>query len=276
MFHRVKTLPWHRTLIFARKLLKRQLFYLRICLIFFYNLVNKKERIPLQTRVEPPILLSRLLIFVFAAMIVVLGALGFTLYKMYPLDRPQVFFLLTAPKNDINIILREMIPNEDRNMSNFIRSFIREYIRARNEVVPNAREMRTKWGTDVDGVVYAWSSPQVFNDFTQTNMWNAWMSGVPDFEFSCSVEFENNAIEPVNLDTNEYSVNFRYFCSDNNRQMDRKDYKIRLKLDFADGTEIKWSDQFNNPLGVRVSEYVIESGNGDPLDTGYLAGDGDI
>ena len=40
-----------------------------------------------------------------------------------------------------------------------------------------------------------------------------------------------------------------------------------------DGTEIKWSDRLNNPLGIRVSEYEIESGNGDPLDTGYLAPD---
>lgn len=230
----------------------------------------------MQTRVEPPILLSRLMLFVFAAMIVVLGVLVVTLYNMYPLNRPQVFFLMTAPKNDVEIVLAEMVPNADNNLDNFKRSFIREYIRARNEIVPNAREMRAKWNNDIDGVVYAWSTPAVYSDFTKTNMWNAWMSGVPDFEFSCSVEFENGAIEPRDRAGTEYSVNFRYFCSDSNRQMDKKDYKIRVKLDMADGTTMKWSDRLNNPLGVRVSEYVIESGNGDPLDTGYLAGDGDI
>ena len=52
-----------------------------------------------------------------------------------------------------------------------------------------------------------------------------------------------------------------------------KEYKIRIKLDMADDATIKWSDRLNNPLGVRVSEYVVESGNGDPLDTGYLATD---
>ena len=230
----------------------------------------------MKTRVEPPILLSRLLIFVFAAMIVVLGVLGVTLYNMYPLDRPQVFFLMSAPRNDLRVILREMVPN-DGNLDNFKRSFIREYIRARNEIVPDAREMRTKWNNDIDGVVYAWSTPEVYNQFVQTNMWNAWMSGTPDFEFSCSVEFDTSnapAIEPRNEANNEYAVSFKYFCSDSNRQMDKKEYKIKIKLDMADGTTINWADRLNNPLGIRVSEYVVESGNGDPLDTGYLADSG--
>ena len=225
----------------------------------------------MQRRVEPPVLLSRLMIFIFAGMLVVLGVLGITLYNMYPLDHPQVFFLMSAPKNDLQIVLAKMIPNDDVNLENFKRSFIREYIRARNEIVPDARKMRTKWNNDVDGVVYAWSTPEVYGDFIKTNMWNAWMSGVPDFEFSCSVEFENGAIEPRNQQNNEYAISFRYFCADNDRQMDKKEYKIKIKLDMADGTEMKWVDRLNNPLGIRVSEYTVESGNGDPLDTGYLA-----
>ena len=228
------------------------------------------------TRIEPPILLSRLLIFVFAGMLVVLGVLGVTLYNMYPLDRPQVFFLMTAPKNDLRVMLYEMIPNEDANLDNFKRSFIREYIRARNEIVPDAREMLTKWNNSIDGVVNSWSTPAVYSDFTKTNMWNAWMSGAPDFEFSCSVEFENGAIVQRNRDGTEFAVNFKYFCSDTDRQMDKKDYTIILRLDMSDGTGMKWSDRMNNPLGIRVSEYKIESGNGDPLDTGYLMDDAGI
>lgn len=222
------------------------------------------------TRIEPPILLSRLLIFVFAAMVVVLGVLGVTLYNMYPLDRPQIFFLMTAPQNNLDIVVAEMVPNEGEMFDNFKRTFIREYIRARNEIVPDARIMREKWSNGAEGVVNSWSTSEIYNDFTKTNMWNAWMSGVPDFEFSCSVEFETGAIEPRDRAGTEYSVNFRYFCSDSDRQMDKKDYKIRVKLDMADGTQIKWGERLNNPLGIRVSEYVIESGNGDPLDTGYL------
>ncbi len=209
--------------------------------------------------------------FVFVSMLVVLGVLVLTLYNMYPLDRPQVFFLLSAPKNDLNVILSEMVPN-DENMKIYKKTFLREYIRARNEILPNAREMRTKWGNDIDGIVYSWSTPEIYNQLTQTNMWKAWMSELPDFEFSCSVEFDNGAIEPLNEETNEYTIKFLYFCADSNRQMDKKEYKIRIKLDMDEGTKMKWSDRFNNPLGIHVSEYVIESGNGDPLDTGYLAG----
>lgn len=54
----------------------------------------------MQDRVEPPILLSRLMVFVFAAMLVVLLVMVATLYNMFPLNRPQVFFLMTAPSND--------------------------------------------------------------------------------------------------------------------------------------------------------------------------------
>lgn len=225
----------------------------------------------MQDRIEPPVLLSRLMTIVFATMLVVLGVLVITLYNMYPLDRPQVFFLMSAPKNDLEVILREMAPINE-NMDNYKRSFIREYIKARNEIVPNAHEMRAKWTNDENGVVYTWSTPDVYNAFTQTNMWNAWMSGVPDFEFSCSVEFDNGAIAIAPRTDNTYAVTFRYFCSDSDRQMDKKEYTIQLKLDMADSATIKWDERFNNPLGIRVSEYTVESGNGDPLDTGYLAG----
>lgn len=220
------------------------------------------------TRIEPPVLLSRLLVFVFAAMIVVLGVLGVTLYNMYPLDRPQVFFLMTAPQNNLDIVVAEMVPNDGDMLENFKRSFIREYIRARNEIVPDARIMREKWSNDDTGVVNAWSSPEIYNEFTKTNMWNAWMSGVPDFEFSCSVEFDNGAVSPRGDDV--WAVTFRYFCSDSNRQLDKKEYTIRIKLDATEDATIRWDERFNNPLGIRVSEYEIESGNGDPLDTGYL------
>ena len=149
----------------------------------------------MQDRVEPPILLSRVMTFVFASAIVVLVALVFTLYNMFPLNRPQVFFLMTAPKQNLQVVLREMVPS-DENLENYKKSFILEYIKARNEIVPNAGVMRTKWNNGTDGVVYTWSTQDVYNTFTETNMWQAWMSGLPDFEFSCSVEFGANAFEP--------------------------------------------------------------------------------
>lgn len=221
----------------------------------------------MQDRIEPPILLSRLMTFVLAGAIVVLGVLGFTLYKMFPLNRPQVFFLMTQPREDQQVIVSELSTN-DENVKWYKRAFIREYIKARNEIVPDGRIMLRKWNNDVTGIVHTWSTPAVYNAFTRTNMWNALMNNTPDFEFSCSVEFENGAVTPRTSDT--YAVKFKYFCEDSGGQTAKKDYTIILKLQMDDTTELQWSDRLDNPLGIRVSEYRVESGNGDPLDTGYL------
>lgn len=221
----------------------------------------------MQDRIEPPILLSRTLTFVFAAALVVVVVLFITLYKMFPLTRPQVFFLMTQPRNDLEIRLAELPPT-DENLDIYKRSFIREYIKARNEIVPNAKRMRQKWNNDDTGIVRAWSTADVYNEFTQTGMWTALMNDVPDFEFSCPVEFQPGAIAPRGNDT--YAVSFSYFCANSDGQIDKKDYTIVIRLEMEDNAKIKWSDRLYNPLGIRVAEYKIESGNGDPLDTGYL------
>ncbi len=220
-------------------------------------------------RIEPPILMSRLLTFVFAGALVVLLTLGVTLYKMFPLNRPEVFFLASQNRSDMEIVLRELPPT-DENMEWYKRAFIREYVKARNEVVPNTKSMRTKWANTDTAVVRTWSTDDIFAQFAQTAMWNAQMNNIPDFEFSCSVEFQNNAIEPYSNTSDTYIVNFRYFCSDNDRQTDKKDYKIKIKLETLNGEDMKWSDRLENPLGIRVTQYSVESGNGDPLDTGFL------
>lgn len=218
-------------------------------------------------RVEPPILLSRLLTLVFAAAVVMTVALGVTLYKLFPLNRPQVFFLTGQPRNNIELRLHEM-PVDDENLDIYKRTFIREYIRARNEIVANTRIMRKKWNNVDDGVVFNWSTDDIYAAFQETNMWIALMNDVPDFEFTCSVEFRDGAIEPYADDT--YLVSFSYFCADNNGQTDTKDYKIKVRLESTTDARIKWADRVDNPLGMRVAEYQIVSDNGDPLDTGYL------
>lgn len=224
----------------------------------------------MQDRIEPPILLSRLMTFVFAGAIVVLGVLGITLYKMFPLTRPQVFFLMTQPRENLEITLSELPPTDD-NFKWYTRAFIREYIKARNEIVPDGRVMLRKWNNTEDGVVHTWSTPAVYAAFTQTNMWTALMNNTPDFEFSCSVEFENGAVQPRTSDYKTWAVNFKYFCEDSGGQTDKKDYTIIVKLEMDDNATLKWSDRLDNPLGIRVAEYTVESGNGDPLNTGYLA-----
>ena len=59
----------------------------------------------MQERIEPPILISRLMTFVMATAVVVLGVLIFTLDKMFPLNRPQIFVLTSQNLNDKEITL---------------------------------------------------------------------------------------------------------------------------------------------------------------------------
>ena len=215
---------------------------------------------------EPPVLMSRLLTFVFAAALVVVIVLIVTLAKMYPLNRTQIFFLTTQPRADLEIRLSPFSPDAE-NIEVYKHAFIKEYIKARNEIIPNAGVMRNRWGVE-DGDVYMWSTPEVYEKFTQTRMWQAYMNDIPDFEFRCPVEF--TGIYPRSENT--YAVNFRYFCTNNDGQgggenstiVLKKDYTIVLTLQLED--TIKWTDRLQNPLGIRVSGYKIESGDGDPLD----------
>ena len=214
-------------------------------------------------RIEPPILLSRLMTFVFAAALVVVVVLVVTLAKMFPLNRPQIFFLTTQPRSDLEIRLYPMTPR-DENVDIYKRSFIKEYIKARNEIIPNVGVMRRKWSNTDDGIVNMWSTPDVYAALTQTDLWTAYMNDVPDTEFYCPVDFAPNAIAPRSDDT--YAVSFTYFCTNNNGQTDKKDYTIVIRLESDENPTIKWGDRLNNPLGIRVAEYTVESGNGDPLD----------
>ncbi len=222
----------------------------------------------MQPHVKPPVLISRIMTFVFAATLVMTVVLGYTLYNMFPLNRPQIFILQTVQQKNQTIKLDEL-PPVDENYRTYLRAFIREYVKARNEIVSDTDAMRAKWGTGDGALVRAWSSDDVFADFQQTDMWNAMMNDVPDFEFECPVEFSSaGAIVPRGNDT--YAVNFSYFCRNNNGQIAHKDYTIVLTLD-TDNNQIRWSQRLDNPLGVRVTGYTVESGPGDPLDTGYLS-----
>ncbi len=210
-------------------------------------------------RIEPPVLLSRLMTFVVAGAIVVTIALVVALVKLYPLERTQVFFLTTMPRDGMEIRLTDFTPNS-ANIEIYKQAFIKEYIKARNEIIPNAGAMRRKWANGDDGLVYVWSARDVYEQFMQTGMWIAYMNEMPDFAFMCRVEFTNVAPRT----TNTYAVSFRYFCTNNNGQDASKDYTIAVRLETSD--TVQWSDRLTNPLGIRVTEYEIETGNGDPLD----------
>ncbi|MBR1380094.1 MAG: hypothetical protein IJ560_00685 [Alphaproteobacteria bacterium] len=215
-------------------------------------------------RIEPPILLSRMLTFVFAAAAVMLVVMIVTVANMFPLTRPQVFILTTQPRADVEMVVQAMSP-DDANVEMYKINFIKEYIKARNEIVTDRQFMRKKWDNSEYGIVRNWSGDAVLRDFYQTSMVNAILNDMPEFEFQCPVEFRNGAIKPYRGD-DTYQVSFSYFCSDSNRQSPRKDYTIIVKLEFDAnaGRPMRWANRINNPLGIRISEYNVGNG-GDPL-----------
>lgn len=218
-------------------------------------------------QVEPPVLLSRLMVFVFATALVVLGALGITLWQLFPLNRPQVFFLTTQFRPDMNVRLISMPLKSDRvNMTKlYLQSFVKEYIKARNEIIPNIGLMHRKWGNDEDGVVSMWSAPDVFDGFAQTAMWETLMYSDAKIDFSCTVEFPQGGVREYKTDGLTWEATFNYICTNNDGQLPPKEYTIILELEKEDDIVIQWGDRLNNPLGVHVRRYEIQNSSDDPL-----------
>ena len=218
----------------------------------------------MQDRIEPPILLSRLMLFVFAGMAVVLFVMLMTLEKMFPLERPQVFFITTKPQSSAIIQVAELPPDND-NLDAYKMAFVMEYVRARNEIQKNTSIMRQKWG-NLNGVIETWSTPTVYADFRKLGLVNALDKDYPDFEFTCPVKFKGR---PLQLAPNQYTVKFEYYCEDSNGQTAKKDYTIQVGLQVANNPKLKWTERLNNPLGIKVSKYVVEGGGADPLEMVY-------
>ena len=88
--------------------------------------------------IQPPVLLSRVLTFVFATSVVVLVTLVVALTKMMPLERPEVFFLLTHTLS-VNAVIEPMVPNpaNEQAMERYEKGFVREYVISRYTVMPN-------------------------------------------------------------------------------------------------------------------------------------------
>lgn len=217
----------------------------------------------MQNRIEPPILLSRLIIFVFAGTLVVLFVMFMTLEKMFPLNRPEVFFITTRPESASIVQVSELPPN-NQNLEAYKQAFVLEYIRARNEIEKNTANVRRKWISS-DGMVAAWSTTNVYNTFRKIDIVNAIAQDTPDFVFECGVNFRGR---PLQLQNNRYTVNFEYFCKENNGQTIKKDYTVMVELAPINISQIKWSQRLNNPLGLKVAQYVVDGG-ADPLNTVY-------
>ena len=219
----------------------------------------------MQNRVEPPILLSRVLTLVFVATVVVLGALAITLYKMFPLDRPEVFFLRSANPTNTEITLTQVMPDVN-GLDEYRRAFVAEYIKTRNEIDPNIRVMTNNWNR-----VRTMSAPDIYAGFANTAMYQEYLINTVNgtdgnFDFSCSVEFSPGSISKYTADGTTYTVDFKWFCTNSYGQTDRKDYRIKVKVETDDAQNMKWTDHMENPLGLRVTEYSVETDTGDPLD----------
>jgi type IV secretory pathway component VirB8 len=183
---------------------------------------------------------------------------------MFPLNRPQIFFLTTFDDNQ-NVQLTEM-QTDSANLDNYKIAFVQEYIRFRNEISADTYEMHKKWNT-TDGAVYIMSTDDIFSELQKTKLFYEIMSNeLETIPIQCVVSFFNNP-EPSN-DT--YKVSFRHLCKDNTGRTYKNDYKIRVELQEQDGSLIRWADRIENPLGLKVKKYEILEGDNDPLNVDFL------
>jgi len=206
--------------------------------------------------------------FVFVASVITVLVLVATLANILPLQRTQVFFLTTEPRENTEVVL-QFIPGNEANMEIYRESFIREYIKTRNEIIPTINVMQRLWGTGDGGRVHLWSTPRVFTGFMNTGMWESIMTADYDLNWRCRVEFTRPIVPygatPINpADTHLYLVSFRYFCFNDFESTVPVDYEIVIGIQFQ--PVVQWSRRLENPLGMVVSEYRIISGGGDPLD----------
>lgn len=216
--------------------------------------------------VEPTALMSRLMTFVFAGAAALVLILVLAIVRMMPPEKTHVFFLTTTPHDNLEIALTS-VPINDGNIDIFRENFVKEYITARNEIFANAGGMQRKWRAEYGGQIFSWSTPAVYGAFANTRMVNAMLNDMPGFEFRCFVNFKGGVqprSENAALEQYRYAVQFTYSCTDNAGQIMSKDYTIAVTLEMQD--KIRWDERLRNPLGVKVTDYTIESGGTDPLD----------
>ncbi len=223
--------------------------------------------------IEPPILMSRILAFVLAASIVVLAALGFVLYKMIPLERPEVFFLINATRS-VNVVIEPFDANNANNTSieNYKRGFIREYIIARNELNANPIITRNNW----NNIVKPWSGNTVYKNFTSTSLYRKYMRNTQPQNVSCYVDFSDpeHSDAIIKTNRNDYTVYFRWICKNISGQPTTKNYKIQIKIQTdldkrISGTMENLEKLKINPLGIQVTQYKIQDDK-DPLSSDVI------
>jgi len=209
--------------------------------------------------IEPPVLVSRTLTFVLAASVIVLSVLVFTLTKMAPLTRPEVFFLQNQSRN-VNYVLQQTNPKSADFQKEYIEGFIRTYILARNTLEMPTSATWNKW----NNIVKPWSSPAVYKKFKATDTYQD-MAANQLYDISCTVSFEN-IVGSGTL----YSVSFSRECENKNSGGQTKpksytiDIGIQTYLDNKSDIVYTLEELRNNPLGIQITEYSVTKGK-DPL-----------
>ena len=208
--------------------------------------------------------MSRTLTFVLAASAVVLAVLVFTLIKMAPLTRPEIFFLKNQSLN-VNYVLQNPNPKGQGFNEEYKEGFIRMYVTARNTIQNSVEETENDW----NNIVKPWSSDKVYDEFQQTDMFkNIYLLR----NISCDVSFRDGSIIKMGR---IYTVYFDRVCKNQNSggQTDLKHYKIEIAIQsYLDNksdiilSAADLDDLRTNPLGIQVTEYNITNNNGiDPL-----------
>ncbi|MDR1826635.1 MAG: hypothetical protein LBQ49_02995 [Rickettsiales bacterium] len=213
--------------------------------------------------IEPSGFVSKLLTFVLAGCLATLVALVAALTQMFPLERTQVFLLGSRPNAEQTISIKEFDVTM-KNIDAYKENFIKEYILARNQIVPSNILMRRKWRAGAEGPVFAYSSTEIYAALMKTDMWHAIMLGTYEpLTFRCDVSFDKilPRVTGGNLET--FAVRFRYICTDESTgQSTSKDFTIAVSTEFRE--QVGWSERLDNPLGLKVVGYEPEIG-GDPL-----------
>ena len=209
--------------------------------------------------------------FTLATSVIVLGALAFTLMKMAPLKRPEVFFLLT-PTKLTNLVIVPLDPNSNNKIATekYIECFISQYVIARNEISPYANVLKNNWNK----VVKPWSAPKVFSEFTTTTMYRNYALNNQNPNMTCSVNFptENRDRAFVKISDDTYYVNFVWICENSGGQTPPKKFKIQIRI--QSDLDKKVSGVFDNleklsanPLGIQVVQYTVMDNESDPLNS---------
>lgn len=229
----------------------------------------------MQKVIEPPVLLSRILIFVLSTAIVVLLTMVLLLTKMVPLEKPEVFFLHTPRRIDNDIVIVPFNPNNINQIKEYKLGFIKEYVKARNTILDNPEITRQNW----QSTLKIWSSNNVYKDFKNTFLYNLYNelifypTSLPTM--TCEVDFPTNNVARAIIQKNEntYIVSFKWICTANNtRERHEENHKVEIQikseLDVSDSKNIltKLDKLRNNPLGIQVVKYGSLNGM-DPLNS---------